>query len=94
MDAHLLGLDGPRLQSHLHLILGAREQLDGPVLPEPLAVHLEVDGPVIRLDFERDLDSDHGGHLGHGSSRESAGRAGGRAGGGGEGGGSAQPPAR
>lgn len=54
----LHGLDVSRLQHHLDLVLGAREQLDGPGLAEPGPVHLEEHGPLVGLDPQRDGDVD------------------------------------
>lgn len=62
----LRGLDGSGLHHHLDLVLGAREQLDGPALAEPGPVHLEEHGPLVRLDPQRDGDVDDGRNVVHG----------------------------
>lgn len=61
----LRGLDVPGLHHHLDLVLGAREQLDGPALAEAGAVHLEEDGPLVGLDPQRDGDVDDSGDAVH-----------------------------
>lgn len=61
----LRSLDVPGLHHHLDLVLGAREQLDGPALAEAGAVHLEEDGPLVGLDPQRDGDVDDGGDAVH-----------------------------
>lgn len=63
----LRGLDVSRLQHHLDLVLGAREELDGPALAEPGPVHLEEDRAVVGLDPQRDGDVDDRGDVVHGA---------------------------
>lgn len=69
---HLRGLHGAGPESHLNLVLGPGEQLDGAVLAEALPVHLEVHRPVVGLDFESNADFHEAGDINHRAAAGSA----------------------
>lgn len=62
---YLRGFHGSRFDDHLDLVLGARQQLDGPGLAEPGAVGFKVDRAVVGQHLQGNPNFNDLRHVGH-----------------------------